>query len=397
MNARHIIRIREALWKRPERGACVMVGAGLSRQAKPAHHTEVRPPSWKGLASLLQAELRCGKPGSVAESVTARDCSRLAQQYKATFGQSALDSFLLEHVPDGEPDSVHERLLRLPWADVFTTNWDTLLEKAAMSVFDRTYDPVIRSADLATTVAPRILKLHGSFPSCRPFVVSEEDYRTYPTRFAPLVNTVQQALMESTFLLVGFSGDDPNFLHWCGWVRDHLGPAAPKLYLAGLLDLDRPNRLMLKERGVIPIDLASEVAGAGSREACHRRAIEWILGSLEAGDAQEQRWPLPPPESAGGGKPRVALPVPPSAHPRKVPIAPSESPNAEAMALQIKNVASIWRHNRRVYPGWPILPFSKRRHFVQLDRNLGRADANGFAYPRAHGSLGHRERVGRAN
>ena len=32
MNARHIIQIREALWKRPELGACVMVGAGFSRQ-----------------------------------------------------------------------------------------------------------------------------------------------------------------------------------------------------------------------------------------------------------------------------------------------------------------------------------------------------------------------------
>ena len=114
------------------------------------------------------------------------------------------------------------------------------------------------SADLATTVAPRIVKLHGSFPSNRPFVVTEEDYRTYPIRFAPFVNTVQQALMESIFLLVGFSGDDPNFLHWCGWVRDHLGPAAPRLYLAGALGLDRPTRLMLEERGVIPIDLTSE-------------------------------------------------------------------------------------------------------------------------------------------
>ena len=91
-------------------------------------------------------------------------------------------------------------------ADVFTTNWDTLLEKASRRVFDRTYDPVLCSADLATTVAPRIVKLHGSFPSSRPFVVTEEDYRTYPIRFAPLVNTVQQALMESIFLLVGFSG-----------------------------------------------------------------------------------------------------------------------------------------------------------------------------------------------
>lgn len=366
MNARHIIHIREALWKRPERGACVMVGAGLSRQAEAGHPNGVRPPSWKDLAGLLQEELRCGKPesGAIAppESVTARDCSRLAQQYKATFGQSALDSFLLAHVPDGEPGPVHQDLLGLPWADVFTTNWDTLLERASGRVLNRTYDPVLQPADLATAVAPRIVKLHGSFPSSRPFIVTEEDYRTYPTRFAPLVNTVQQALMESIFLLVGFSGDDPNFLHWCGWVRDHLGSAPPRLYLAGLLELDRPSRLMLEERGVIPIDLISEVAGAPNREEGHRRAIEWILSSLEAGETREERWPFPPPDRSRGDTPSIALPLGPSAQPREVPGAPDQKSDAAPLAEQVKKVVADWRHNRRVYPGWPILPFSKHFH-----------------------------------
>ena len=27
--------------------------------------------------------------------------------------------------------------------------------------------------------APEIIKLHGSFPSHRPFIITEEDYRTY--------------------------------------------------------------------------------------------------------------------------------------------------------------------------------------------------------------------------
>ena len=70
---------------------------------------------------------------------------------------------------------------------------------------------------------PRIAKLHGSFPSNRPFIFTEEDYRTYPRRFAAFVNLVQQSMMENVFCLLGFSGDDPNFLYWTGWVRDHLG------------------------------------------------------------------------------------------------------------------------------------------------------------------------------
>ena len=73
---------------------------------------------------------------------------------------------------------------------------------------------------------PRIFKLHGSFPSQFPLIVTEEDYRTYPSEFAPFVNTVQQAMMETVFILIGFSGDDPNFRNWSGWVRDNLGEAA---------------------------------------------------------------------------------------------------------------------------------------------------------------------------
>ncbi len=70
--------------------------------------------------------------------------------------------------------------------------------------------------------------------------------------------------MGSVFCLLGFSGDDPNFLHWSGWVRDNLGSAAPKIYLAGWLGLSLHRRRMLETRNVIPIDLAQ-----------HPKADEW--------------------------------------------------------------------------------------------------------------------------
>ena len=103
---------------------------------------------------------------------------------------------------------------------------------------------------------PRIVKLHGSLPATFPLISTGENYRTYPAKFAPFVNTVQQAMMETVFLLIGFSGDDPNFLNWAGWVRDNLGDSAPKIYLAGWLDLSPHRRRMLEDRGVVPVDLA---------------------------------------------------------------------------------------------------------------------------------------------
>ena len=56
------------------------------------------------------------------------------------------------------------------------------------------------------------------------------------------------------------------------------------------------------------------------------------------------------------------MPVPPTGVPAKETDAPSESDTPEALAEPVKKAAEIWRYNRSVYPGWPILPFSKRRH-----------------------------------
>ena len=62
----------------------------------------------------------------------------------------------------------------------------------------RDTDIVVNLDDLVYSERPRIVKLHGTFPSDRPFVVTDEDYRSYPHRFAPFVNTVRQALLENT-------------------------------------------------------------------------------------------------------------------------------------------------------------------------------------------------------
>jgi hypothetical protein len=67
--------------------------------------------------------------------------------------------------------------------------------------------------DIPAAMKPRIVKLNGSFPSTRPFIFTEEDFRTYPRRFAGFVNLAQQSMMENVFCLIGFSGDDPNFLY----------------------------------------------------------------------------------------------------------------------------------------------------------------------------------------
>ena len=211
---------------------------------------------------------------------------RLAEEYKNYLGQAALDEFIRNYIRDDawRPGRIHRLLLELPWSDVLTTNWDTLLERTAHSVNSRLYETVQITADLAHARAPRIVKLHGSLGTSDHFIIAEEDYRTYPARFAAFVNLARQLFIENELCLLGFSADDPNFLQWSGWVRGRLGGSARRIYLVGALDLGPAKRKLLEARNVAPIDLAPLVSYLDERNDQHAAAIRLFLEFLAASE-----------------------------------------------------------------------------------------------------------------
>ena len=63
------------------------------------------------------------------------------------------------------------------------------------------------------------------------------------------VNTVQQSLVENILVLIGFSGTDPNFLNWIGWIRDNLGiNFINKVYLISVDSISNAKRKLFNER-----------------------------------------------------------------------------------------------------------------------------------------------------
>jgi hypothetical protein len=114
--------------------------------------------------------------------------------------------------------------------------------------------------------APRIVKLHGTLPTLGECILTEEDYRTYPERFSPFVAEVQVAMVESHLCLVGFSGDDPNFLAWSGWVRDRMGEQTLPIYLWTFRKPTPFQIRMLEARSVIPLPLSEITGEETSRE-----------------------------------------------------------------------------------------------------------------------------------
>lgn len=365
----HIDQVRDALWRH---GASVMVGAGFSRNAISSVPNPNSLPILDNLEEAFFKELYPRQEyhnyGNAPQNLTnASNFPRLSREYELTFGRGRLNQLLQDLIRDDQfrPTEMHKRLLSLPWRDVFTTNWDTLLERSLTSVPERKYSILRNKDEIPLSSQPRIVKLHGSFPAHFPLICTEEDYRTYPVKFASFVNTMQQAMMETVFLLIGFSGDDPNFIHWTGWVRDNLGESALKIYLAGWLDLSSHRRRVLEHRNVVAIDLARHPkADQWPEHQRHEYATEWILHTLEYGERyMPTEWPSPRKWRYLDGSVPNALLQPvvkintdkPKGEPH-----PGENPGSRDLRDRIDEIIQIWAHNRSLYPGWLVVPVSVR-------------------------------------
>ena len=295
----NFLQLQKHFSHRPSLQPAVMVGAGMSLNANPLSNASSPLPNWAELSRAMfeeiYPEINSGSDKQKREleiKFNRSNALRIASEYEAQFKRGKLNEFLLQSIPDEdhEPGIIHRLLLSLPWKDVFTTNYDRLLERTDLT--ERSFQTVKSVKDLAIAQSPRIIKLHGSFPTDEPFIITEDDYRTYPKRFAPFVNTVLQSLIETPLVLVGFSGDDPNFLEWLGWIRDELGEYHSLIYLAGLLSLTNVDRALLARRGITPIDLSPVSRYTTSDGNRHAATLEWFLRSLQNMESpRPERWP----------------------------------------------------------------------------------------------------------
>lgn len=140
--------------------AAIMIGAGFSKNAISNNSTSKKFPDWNELGNIFYTELY-GKD-TTSPKKEYLNVLKLAEEVEATFGRSKLDDILKNSIPDKEyePSSIHKKLLELPWVDIFTTNYDTLLEQTAKHIFNRKYTTVNSKDDLIKATKSRIIKLH---------------------------------------------------------------------------------------------------------------------------------------------------------------------------------------------------------------------------------------------
>ena len=202
----HIKQIQEA--SRQNR-LVVFVGSGVSASAG--------VPLWNELINEMKKEL----PIDIIKDET--DFLKIAQLYKDQRGEKEY----LERVKDilqidkVAPTPIHDVLIKLNPCHIITTNYDNLLEQAALHN-NENYHVVRRDEDIPYNHGERmIIKMHGDFDS-RKIVLTENDYYDYQLNY-PLIRAFILSLFASKLILfVGFSFNDTNIKNILRWVEQAL-------------------------------------------------------------------------------------------------------------------------------------------------------------------------------
>jgi hypothetical protein len=333
-------KLAAALWQEDNsyHGAAVMVGAGFSRSAAVTGESNKKLPLWHDLSKVLNDELGAGNNS---------DPLRQAEEYCAFFGKQALHDLVKKEINDSAwtAGELHKSLLELPWSEVLTTNWDTLLERASKEIHHPVYSVVSRQEDLASARAPRIVKLHGTVNVTENLIFTQEDYRQYPQRHAAFVNFARQVFIENELCLLGFSGDDPNFLQWTGWVRDHLAMHARRIYLVGALHLTAAKRKYLESINIAPIDLSDLVADYDDHDAKHLAATKIFLQTLQE-LKPSQAWEWSPTQLDQSTLTTEEL--------------EKKTQNSGYAATLLEQQLPILKNDRESFPGWLVCPNRQR-------------------------------------
>ena len=158
------------------------------------------------------------------------------------------------HIRTAKPGSAHLEFAKLPFAQVLTTNFDLLLERA-YDACGRPYLPVVDEGLLPFRPLDnevRIIKMHGDLNHPNFLVITEGDYAKFQVRRESMFRAVHQLLLNNSLLFVGYSIDDPDFQQIWGIVDEQLKIMRRPAY-AILLDGSESKISEYERRGVTKV------------------------------------------------------------------------------------------------------------------------------------------------
>lgn len=219
----------------------IFVGAGLSRAAG--------MPDWAGLISSLRSQ--------IANCPEDADFLTVALYFELIHGRRRLIEIIRNSidVTGVRPTIVHRQLFSLPISEIFTTNYDDLLELECRDS-NKSFRSIVREEDVAyfSSNDTQIIKLHGDLQHPDSIVITAEDYERFSTNRKALSRLIAQALQTKSVLFLGYSAGDPNLKQILTTVRDEVGRHARNLYTLQF-DINDLRKRELDRRGLNVINL----------------------------------------------------------------------------------------------------------------------------------------------
>jgi hypothetical protein len=198
--------------------AGLFVGAGLAMRAG--------YPSWRQLVRDMAEDI--GLDASRED-----DLAGVVQYFlnKAGKTRTRLARGITEHFGDEKPiPPVFRILARLPLTRIWTTNYDTLPERAWREHRKR-LDVKSRDKDV-TSENPWshavLYKMHGSVDHPSEVVIAKSDYEAYRRKHAGFLQLLTGHLISQHLLFLGFSFTDPNLSYLFTLIRESFEDTPPE-------------------------------------------------------------------------------------------------------------------------------------------------------------------------
>ncbi len=254
------------------RRAILFAGAGLS--------CSLGLPLFDVLTKRLAQELGIPEPSNT-------DFPVLAEYYLLkTAKKRELDDWMRQTWHPGdlsiESSEAHSDIVDLDFPVIYTTNYDSWIERAFASR-GKPYRKIVRVADLARTERDEteIIKFHGDLEDPSSIVLTESSFLRRMSLEEPLDIRLRSDSLARPLLFVGYSLTDPNIRYLLYklrelWSHHSESTRKPMSYIV-LVRRDEIQEKILEERGVEPIIVDDEDASRGLatffRELCQRVGV----------------------------------------------------------------------------------------------------------------------------
>lgn len=232
-----------------DRRAVIFLGAGVSRSAG--------LPSWQNLAADLAKDLDF--PADLEEGSFSTDSLlKIPQYYENKFGRRALQQRLEELIQPNGASRAHDLIASLPCDLYYTTNFDELLESSLRVATEDERFPVIADENDARYHAGRrglqVRKIHGTLSRPLGIVITRQDFARVRNRSQVMFEDLRGDLRDHSFLFIGYSLSDPDFVALYDDVLSTMGDMRQVHFicLPGATELERDD---LKRRGFEVLDI----------------------------------------------------------------------------------------------------------------------------------------------